>query len=464
MKYKTLILACSLQLVACSIFSQVGVDSLYKSQTIGNTLRNQRCGNGLQIDDSLMTNGIGIFNSNVGIGTVSPSTKLQVIAPSDVLSVQSTGVNPANFNVTDGNVLWSVNDGGFNTIAVSTNPLYFTVMNGNVGIGTTNPLAPLDVRGGAAFFLTHGAFAFSGNSLDVGLFSADSVWLSSLSVNGDSGEISLSVYDTTTQVTHLLSLSRSTGAYVSTSGANYDAGAGSGDEGYAEIYAGTGADDVVFVRVSALDTSIRCHWHTPTGTANDSLKVIDSLITHITSAGVLGTSFDKKLLIPAASGGDMMLTRNTVTGEVMQNTLQNLDTTIAFWGRISGDTAVAYPGDGSVLQIYTSPITGMVLFQSAVTGTFFDFDYEGNNLFRFSNSIIPITDDSHSLGSASAQWRKGYFTDTVSVGYSIITTTQSPASSAACTQGQITWDASYLYICISSGNWGRLSAPWTTGY
>lgn len=78
MKYKTLLLFCSLQLVACSLFSQVGVDSLYKSQTIGNTLRNQRCGNGLQIEDSLITNGISIFNDNVGIGTVSPDFNLHV--------------------------------------------------------------------------------------------------------------------------------------------------------------------------------------------------------------------------------------------------------------------------------------------------------------------------------------------------------------------------------------------------
>lgn len=89
MKYKTLLLACSLQLVACSIFAQVGVDSLYKSQTIGNTLRNQRCGNGLQIEDSIITNGIGLFNSSVGIGTNNPAFKLEVEGDSTALRVTS---------------------------------------------------------------------------------------------------------------------------------------------------------------------------------------------------------------------------------------------------------------------------------------------------------------------------------------------------------------------------------------
>lgn len=97
MKYKTLLLFCSLQLVACSLFSQVGVDSLYKSQTIGNTLRNQRCGNGLQIEDSLITNGISIFNDNVGIGTVSPDYKLQVAG--SVFFEKTVGGRTAHFAI-----------------------------------------------------------------------------------------------------------------------------------------------------------------------------------------------------------------------------------------------------------------------------------------------------------------------------------------------------------------------------
>lgn len=104
MKYKTLLLFCSLQLVACSLFSQVGVDSLYKSQTIGNTLRNQRCGNGLQIEDSLITNGISIFNDNVGIGTSAPRVKLQArgksLLSTDTLMLQTIGIPLTEYGVT----------------------------------------------------------------------------------------------------------------------------------------------------------------------------------------------------------------------------------------------------------------------------------------------------------------------------------------------------------------------------
>lgn len=44
----------------------------------------------------------------------------------------------------------------------------------------------------------------------------------------------------------------------------------------------------------------------------------------------------------------------------------------------------------------------------------------------------------------------------------ITTTTQSPASNAACTAGMITWDASYIYVCTASGAWKRSAL--TGGY
>jgi hypothetical protein len=45
-----------------------------------------------------------------------------------------------------------------------------------------------------------------------------------------------------------------------------------------------------------------------------------------------------------------------------------------------------------------------------------------------------------------------------------IPTAQTPASqTAAGTQGQITWDASYLYVCTSTNNWGRSSLNWAGG-
>jgi hypothetical protein len=45
-----------------------------------------------------------------------------------------------------------------------------------------------------------------------------------------------------------------------------------------------------------------------------------------------------------------------------------------------------------------------------------------------------------------------------------IPTAQTPASQTASgTQGQITWDASYLYVCTSTNNWGRSSLNWAGG-
>jgi hypothetical protein len=45
-----------------------------------------------------------------------------------------------------------------------------------------------------------------------------------------------------------------------------------------------------------------------------------------------------------------------------------------------------------------------------------------------------------------------------------IPTAQTPASQTASgTQGQITWDASYLYVCTSTNNWGRSSLNWSGG-
>jgi hypothetical protein len=43
-----------------------------------------------------------------------------------------------------------------------------------------------------------------------------------------------------------------------------------------------------------------------------------------------------------------------------------------------------------------------------------------------------------------------------------IATTQTPASNAACTTGEIAWDANYIYICTASTVWKR--AELTGGY
>jgi len=50
----------------------------------------------------------------------------------------------------------------------------------------------------------------------------------------------------------------------------------------------------------------------------------------------------------------------------------------------------------------------------------------------------------------------------VAVTGSLVVTTQTPASAgAAGTAGTITWDASYVYVCVSTNTWKRVAiATW----
>ena len=43
-----------------------------------------------------------------------------------------------------------------------------------------------------------------------------------------------------------------------------------------------------------------------------------------------------------------------------------------------------------------------------------------------------------------------------------VRTAQTPASNAACTQGEIAWDANYVYVCTANTVWKR--AALTGGY
>jgi hypothetical protein len=116
---------------------------------------------GTQITPSaLVVNGLG----NVGIGTTTPSDKLQVIASTyngitittpDVATFKmrsSSGVTTSwgfattNLAASDFGIYQS-NSGGGDPINAGTARLYFNGNNGNVGIGTTSPSEKLDVNG-----------------------------------------------------------------------------------------------------------------------------------------------------------------------------------------------------------------------------------------------------------------------------------------------------------------------------
>ena len=90
-------------------------------------------------------------NGNVGIGTTTPSTKLEVNGPTNVL-----GYLVASNSTTDTSGIFSCNNGAFLSIECSRlnvnttkRAIALNAYGGNVGIGKTNPIARLEVSAGS---------------------------------------------------------------------------------------------------------------------------------------------------------------------------------------------------------------------------------------------------------------------------------------------------------------------------
>lgn len=80
-----------------------------------------------------------------------------------------------------------------------------------------------------------------------------------------------------------------------------------------------------------------------------------------------------------------------------------------------------------------------------------------------SGHLKAATDNTYDIGASGATRPRTIYSGTsVVTPKAFITTTQSPASGAACTAGEITWDASYIYVCTASGAFKR--AALTGGY
>ena len=115
----------------------------------------------------LKNDGSAYFTGNVGIGTTSPSEKLDVAGQygNTTLSGHVLG-----FTRAAGNYLWAKTSGGDLRFTVNGNPIGSASMIinslGNVGIGTTNPSEKLDVEGNIRVGVNNGFYI---NNQNVGI-------------------------------------------------------------------------------------------------------------------------------------------------------------------------------------------------------------------------------------------------------------------------------------------------------
>ena len=128
---------------------------------------------------------------------------------------------------------------------------------------------------------------------------------------------------------------------------------------------------------------------------------------------------------------------------------------------LSGSVGYGFGIDGSGHFFATAP--GALYLTSAPLYTAIG---SGSVLGIASTAAAGVPDSAISrLGAASlaiGNGTAGDKTGTLTLANLILSATQSPASNAAGTAGQLAYDGSYIYICIASGNWRRVAT--TGGY
>ena len=130
---------------------------------------------------------------------------------------------------------------------------------------------------------------------------------------------------------------------------------------------------------------------------------------------------------------------------------------ISFWLTNTGSTGnlSSFQNDGTGHGIFLDQDgNGTALFIDSEATTTVGIDADFQNV---SGDLIQLSVGGSERFAVDYTGQGAFAGDSVT-----IATAQSPASNAACTVGEIAWDASYIYCCTASGVWKR--AALTGGY
>ncbi len=146
------------------------------------------------------------------------------------------------------------------------------------------------------------------------------------------------------------------------------------------------------------------------------------------------------------------------------------DLTGTVWANCyEANAAFSDPATGTSIGFYIDPETSGSGIQGA-TRYALKFDTTAQSAFNgvigWQNTGLTALDTGISrLGAASlamGNGTNGDYSGSLTLANLILSATQSPASNAAGTAGQLAYDGSFIYVCISSGVWKR--AALTGGY
>jgi hypothetical protein len=84
-----------------------------------------------------------------------------------------------------------------------------------------------------------------------------------------------------------------------------------------------------------------------------------------------------------------------------------------------------------------------------------------NGVLTVGGNVMPEADNTRNLGSASFRFAAAYVAQLVATAARITTSHTPSSASDTGTQGEIAWDANYLYVCTATNTWKRAAlASW----